>query len=145
MEAQKELAKILHYEALIESKSEEWIRLDSLAKKMTAAMDGEAVSRSKNLDPMGNVIASKEKVLAEIVWLQEAFDRQYEFLSGIIDKMPKPVYIKILYGLFFHGKELKEVADNIGYSYRHTQDLRDDAIQEVQKSMDRIESSHNIS
>lgn len=136
MKAQEELERILHYEGLIEEKTEDLIKLDSLAKKMTAAMDGEVVSRSKNLDPMGNVIASKERVIREIVQLQEALEKQKVFLSGIIDGLQKPVYIKILYGLYFHGKELTEVAGKIGYSYRYTQDLRDVAIQAVQKIMD---------
>ena len=136
MEALEELGRILHYEGLIEEKTEDLIKLDSLAKKMTAAMDGEVVSRSKNLDPMGNVIASKERVIREIVQLQEALEKQKVFLSGIIDSLQKPVYIKILYGLYFHGKELSEVAEKIGYSYLYTQDLRDVAIQAVQKIMD---------
>ena len=136
MKAQAELERILHFEGLIEEKTEDLIKLDSLAKKMTAAMDSEVVSRSKNLDPMGNVIASKERVIREIVQLQEALEKQKVFLSGIIDGLQKPVYIKILYGLYFHGKELTEVAEKIGYSYRYTQDLRDVAIQAVQKIMD---------
>ena len=136
MKAQAELERILHFEGLIEEKTEDLIKLESLAKKMTAAMDSEVVSRSKNLDPMGNVIASKERVIREIVQLQEALEKQKVFLSGIIDGLQKPVYIKILYGLYFHGKELTEVAEKIGYSYRYTQDLRDVAIQAVQKIMD---------
>ena len=66
-------------------------------------------------------------------------------MSSIIDSLRKPAYIKILYGLFFNGKDLTEVADEIGYSYRHTQDLRDIAVLEVQKFIDGSESSHKIS
>lgn len=145
MKAQEELAKILHYETLIEEKTEDLIKLDSLAKKMTAAMNGEVVSRSKNLDPLGTVIANKEKLLCEIVGLQEAYEKQKAFLSGIIDGLEKPVYIKILYGIYFHGKDLAQVADKIGYSYRHTQNLHDDALQAVQKNMDEAKSFHKIS
>ena len=47
--------------------------------------------------------------------------------------------------VYFNGKELKEVSDEIGYSYRHTQDLRDVAVQDVQKILDEIEKSHIIS
>jgi hypothetical protein len=145
MDALEELSKILDYKTLIEEKTEDLIHLDSLAKKMTAALNGEAVSRSKNLDPLGTVVASKEAVAIEIARLQNELDKQKAFLSGIIDGLKKPVFIKILYGLYFHGKELKAVADKIGYSYRHTQDLRDLAVQAVQKIMDKSESSHNIS
>lgn len=145
MVAQEELEKILTYEALIESKTEDLIRLSSLAEKMTAAMEGEAVSGSRNLDPLGAVIASKDKLFNEIAQIQRDYEKLKEFLSGIIDSLRKPAYIKILYGIYFTGKELKDVADNIGYSYRHTQDLRDIALQEVQKILDEIESSHKIS
>ena len=145
MVAQEELEKILTYEALIESKTEDLIRLSSLAEKMTAAMEGEAVSGSRNLDPLGAVIASKDKLFNEIAQIQRDYEKLKEFLSGIIDGLRKPAYIKILYGIYFTGKELKDIADNIGYSYRHTQDLRDIALQEVQKILDEIESSHKIS
>lgn len=136
MKAQEELQKILKYEALIESKTEEYIRLDSLAKKVTAAMDGEAVSGSKNLDPMGTVIASKDQLFQEIMQLQKTYAKHSGFFQNIIDGLNKPVYIKILYGVYFHGKDLTEVADKINYSYRHTQNLHDNALQAVQIILD---------
>lgn len=145
MKAQEELQKILTYEALIESKTEELIRLDSLAKKVTAAMDGEAVSGSKNLDPMGTVIVSKDNLRQEIIKLQETYVKHSEFLRNIIDGLNKPVYIKILYGVYFHGKDLTDVSDEINYSYRHTQNLHDSALQAVQNFLDKIESFHSIS
>ena len=145
MKAQEELEQILIDEAIIESKNEQLVRLESLAMRMTAAMDGEIVSRTRNNDPMGTYEVQKEKLEKEIARIQEKNDRRKEFLSSIIDSLRKPAYIKILYGLFFNGKDLTEVADEIGYSYRHTQDLRDIAVLEVQKSIDGSESSHKIS
>lgn len=145
MKAQEELEQILIDEAIIESKNEQLVRLESLAMRMTAAMDGEIVSRTRNNDPMGTYKVQKEKLENEIARIQEKNDRRKEFLSSIIDSLRKPAYIKILYGLFFNGKDLTEVADEIGYSYRHTQDLRDIAVLEVQKSIDGSESSHKIS
>lgn len=145
MKAQEELEQILIDEAIIESKNEQLVRLESLAMRMTAAMDGEIVSRTRNNDPMGTYKVQKEKLEKEIARIQGKNDRRKEFLSSIIDSLRKPAYIKILYGLFFNGKDLTEVADEIGYSYRHTQDLRDIAVLEVQKSIDGSESSHKIS
>ena len=145
MKAQEELEQILIDEAIIESKNEQLVRLESLAMRMTAAMDGEIVSRTRNNDPMGTYKVQKEKLENEIARIQEKNDRRKEFLSSIIDSLRKPAYIKILYGLFFNGKDLTEVADEIGYSYRHTQDLRDIAVLEVQKFIDGSESSHKIS
>lgn len=145
MKALDELEQILLDEAAIEGKSEQLVRLESLAMRMTATMEAEIVSRTRNNDPLGTYKVQKEKLEKEIAHLQEKNERRKEFLSSIIDKLRKPAYIKILYGLFFNGKELTEVSDTIGYSYRHTQDLRDIAVQEVQKIMDEIEKSHKIS
>lgn len=145
MKAQEELEKILIHEAMVEGECENLIRLHSLAEKVTAAIGGETVSGSRNNDPMGTFMKNKEKTLCEINRLQEEYERHRAFISGFVNSLTNKVYIKILYGLYFNGKELKEVADEIGYSYRHTQDLRDVAIQELQKIMDKYESSHNIS
>lgn len=135
MKAQDELEKILTDEALIESKIEELIRLDSLAKKMTAAMDGEIVSGSKNLDPMGTVIANKEMLFCEIVRLQEANAKRKAYMTGIIDGLKKPVFIKILYGRYFNGKSLNTIADEEGYCYRNICYLHGNALQAVEKNM----------
>lgn len=139
MKAQEELEQILLDEAKIECKEEQLVRLESSAMRMTAVMDGEIVSRTRNNDPLGTYKEQKEKLEKEIAWLRAKNESRKEFLSRIIDSLRKKAYIKILYGLFFNAKELDEVANEIGYSYRHTQDLRDIAIQEVQKIMDERE------
>ena len=145
MDAQEELEKILLNEAKVEEKCESLIRLNSLAEKVTAAMNGETVSGSKDPDKMGNNLVTKEKLKRELAMVREEYERHRDFMSGVVDRLKNPVYIKILYGLYFNGKELKEVANKIGYSYRHTQDLRDVAVQEVQKILDEIEKPHSIS
>lgn len=138
MKAQDELLKIETFEALIESKTEELIRLDSLAKKMTAAMDGEAVSGSKNLDPMGSVIAKKEMLFQEIGRLQNENEKRKAYLSGIIDGLQKPMFIKILYGRYFNGKSLNTIANEEGYCYRNICYLHGNALQTVEKIMNEI-------
>ena len=145
MNALEELEKILLNEAKVEAKCESLIRLNSLAEKVTAAMNGETGSGSTDPDKMGNNLVKKEKLQRELAMVQEEYERHLDFMSGIVDRLKNPVYIKILYGLYFNGKELKEVANEIGYSYRHTQDLRDVAVQAVQKILDETEKPHVIS
>lgn len=145
MNALEELEKILLNEAKVEGKCESLIRLNSLAEKVTAAMNGETVSGSTDPDKMGNNLVKKEKLKRELAMVQDEYERHRDFMSGVVDRLKNPVYIKILYGLYFNGKELKEVANEIGYSYRHTQDLRDVAVQAVQKILDEIEKPHIIS
>lgn len=145
MNALEELERILLNEARVESKCESLIRLNSLAEKVTAAMNGETVSGSKDPDKMGNNLVKKERLQRELEMISAEYEQHRDFMSGIVDRLKNPVSIKILYGLYFSGKELKEVANEIGYSYRHTQDLRDVAVQDVQKILDEIEDSHIIS
>ena len=145
MNALEALEEILLKEADIEGECENLIRLHSLAEKVTTAMKGEVVSCSRSGDQMSNFMVTKEKLLAEINRLQEEYEQYRVFMSGFVKRLPKASYKKILYGVYFNGKELKEVANEINYSYRHTQDLRDVAIQELQKIMDEYESSHKIS
>ncbi len=145
MNALEELEKILLNEAKVEGKCESLIRLNSLAEKVTAAMNGETVSGSTDPDKMGNNLVKKEKLKRELAMVNEEYEQHRDFMSGIVDRLKNPVSIKILYGLYFNGKELKEVSNEIGYSYRHTQDLRDVAVQDVQKILDEIEKSHTIS
>lgn len=142
MKAQDELEKILTDEAAIISKLEELIKLDSLAKKMTAAMNGEAVSGSKNLDPLGTVIAKKEMLFQEIVRLQNENEKRKAYLSGIIDGLKKPVFIKILYGRYFNGKSLNLIANEEGYCYRNICYLHGNALQAVENRMTVIENDN---
>ena len=145
MNALEELEKILLNESKVEGKCESLIRLNSLAEKVTAAMNGETVSGTTNPDKMGNHLVKKEKLKRELAMVTDEYERHRDFIVGIVDRLKNPVAIKILYGLFFNGKELKEVSNEIGYSYRHTQDLRDVAVQDVKKILDEIEESNNIS
>lgn len=145
MNALEELERILLNEAKVEGKCESLIRLNSLAEKVTAAMNGETVSGTKNHDSMGDNLVKKEKLKCELKILNDEYERHRAFMDGIVDRLKNPVSIKVIYGLYFNGKELKAVANEIGYSYRHTQDLRDIAVQDVQKILDEIEKSHTIS
>ena len=145
MNALEELEKILLNEAKVEGKCESLIRLNSLAEKVTAAMNGETVSGSTDPDKMGNHLVKKEKLKSELKALKDEYERHREFMSGVVDRLKNPVSIKIIYGLYFDGMSLTKVANKIGYSYRHTQDLRDIAVQDVQKILDEIEKPHIIS
>jgi hypothetical protein len=145
MNAKEELEKILTKEADIEGICENLIRLYSLAEKVTAAMNGEVVSRSRNNDPMGTFLENKEKLLCKINRLQYEYEQHRDFMYGFVCQLTKPAYKKILYGLYFNGETLTDVSEKINYSYRHTQDLQDIAIQELQKIMDGYESSPKIS
>lgn len=136
LKAQEELEQILLDEAKIEGKNEQLVRLESMAMKMTAAMDGEVVSRSRSNDPMGRYLKQKEKLEKEIAQLQEENERRKEFLTGIIDNLKNKTFIRILYGLYFNGKSAEAIAQELGYCTRNIYFLRDNALATVQKIVD---------
>ena len=162
MSAKEELIKILtfdatleckeelirHKEEQLEGKLEEFARLASIAEKMTATMDGEAVSRTRNLDPLGKAIENKhlkekeiQDIKKEIKLLQKEKDslmaeheQRTAHYRSIIDNLQKPEYIKILYGKYFLGKTLRQIAKEINYSYRNIRYLHGDALKAVEKA-----------
>ena len=145
MNAKEELQKILLYETQIECKLEDLARLKALATKMTAAMDGEAVSSSKNPDPMGDAVVKLLMKKDEITRLQNAYENARNYFSKIIDSLPDHRYIKVLYGVYFEGKTLGKIASEMNYSYRNICYIHGGALRAVEKIMNSDESLHNIS
>ena len=134
MKAQEELEKILTFDALIECKNEELLRLASIAEKMTATMDGEAVSRTRNLDPLGDALTRKNLKEKEIEQLKADHERRVAFYTCIIDNLRKPVFIKILYKRYFFGKSLRDIAEEEGFCYRNICYLHGNALQAVENA-----------
>lgn len=133
MKALMEFEKIASYEALIESKMEEIMRQDALVKKITAALGGETVCRSRNLDPLGTAIAKKEKLEIELAALLVESNKHTEFLKAMIDSLEKPIHIKVLYGLYLNGKKLAAIAEDEGYTYRNICYIHDDALLAIEE------------
>lgn len=162
MKAKEELIKILTFDATLEckdalirykeeqleSKEEELERLASIAEKMTATMDGEAVSRTRNFDPLGKAIENKtlkkkecddlekeiEQLRKEKAQLMAEHEQRAAHYRSIIDNLPRPEFIKILYGKYFLGRTLRQIAKETNYSYRNTRYLHGDALKAVEKA-----------
>lgn len=134
MKAQEELEKILAHEAVIECKEEELARLESLAEKVTANNEGEAVSGSKNLDPMGEAYVKITLKKEEIERLKAEHEQRKCYYAGIIDNLRNPVFIKILYKRYFVGKPLKQIAKELGYCKRNIDYLHGNALQAVENA-----------
>ena len=133
MKVQDELEQILLDEAKIEGKNEQIVRLESSAMRMTAAMDGEIVSRSRSNDQLAKYMERKEKLTKEIAKLQEQNDSRKDYLSSIIDSLKNPLFIKILYAMYFAGKSAETIGYDLGYCTRNIYYLRDKALQEAEK------------
>lgn len=162
MKAKEELIKILTFDAtieckdalimykeeLLERKEEELEQMASIAEKMTAAMDGETVSRTRNIDPMGKAVENKilkekevddlKKEIKQLREEKEQLTAEHEQRSAhyrsVIDNLQRPEYIKILYGKYYLGKTLRQIAKDTNYSYRNTRYLHGDALKAVEKA-----------
>lgn len=136
MKAQDELQQIMLYNAKIDSKLEELARLKSLATKVTAVMEGEVVSRSRNQDTMGDTVVKIIEMQNEINRLIDLYVDKKSYFARIIDGLKNPMYIRVLYGHYFHGKPLRKIADELGYDRRNVYYIHGDALLAVEKAMD---------
>ena len=162
MNAKEELAKILNFdatleckealieqkEALLRCKEEDLERLSSIAEKVTATTEGEVVSRSRNLDPLGTAIAKKsekekeinrikkeiKQIQKEIEQLKADHEQRVAHYTNIIDNLKNPVFIKILYGKYLLGKTLRQIAREMNYTVRNVRYLHGNALQAVENA-----------
>ena len=114
---------------------EELAQLKALATKVTAALDGEAVSSSKSPDKMTDVVAKIIKLQEYINGAVDKYvDRKREALE-LLSKVTNPVHYKILHSRYVLYKTWEQIADEIGYTYQWTCQLHGGALQEFEKIM----------
>lgn len=136
MKAQEELAKILLEDAKIESKLEELAHLNALATKVTATMEYEVVSRTRNTDTMADTVAKIIEMQNQINNLIDSYVDRKEYFSKIIDSLTNPMQIRVLYGHYYFGKSFQQIADEVGYSRRNVCYIHGDALRAVEKIME---------
>lgn len=148
-DAKEELNRIRVDGAKIEDKLEELEKLKTLATKVTAVMGGEAVSRSRNTDTMGDAVARIVEMQDEIADLIDSYISRKKYFSQIIDSLRNPMQIKVLYGRYYSGKPFEDIAQELGYTrrnicYIHGAALRavEDIIKERENSNDQDERHH---
>ena len=130
---QEELQKILLDDAKIDSKLEELERLKALTTKVTAAMEGETVSRTRNTDTMAEAIIKIIELQDEINRLVDSYVDRKAFYAAAIDQLHNHRHIRVLYSYYFQGKTSQQIADEMGYSRRNVDYLRENALKALQK------------
>ena len=133
MKAHEELKQILLDDAKINSKLEELARLKSLATKVTSVMEGETVSRSRNLDTLGEAVARIIVMQEEINALIDSYVDRKAYYSKIIDGLNNAAQIRVLYGHYYSGKSFQQIADELGYTRRNICYIHGDALRAVEK------------
>lgn len=133
MKAHEELKQILLDDAKINSKLEELARLKSLATKVTSVMEGETVSRSRNLDTLGEAVARIIVMQEEINALIDSYVDRKAYYSKIIDGLNNAAQIRVLYGHYYSGKSFQQIADELGYTRRNICYIHGDALRTVEQ------------
>lgn len=131
-DAKKGLEAIRERTKEIARKEDQLERARALAERITAAMGGESVASSKNKTPMENAADRAMTLESEIAELKAQNEKEKRFYSAMIDGLQLETYRKALKGIYFDGKTKKEVANEIGYTVRHTYNILDWAISELQ-------------
>ena len=139
MKAQEELSKILLDNAKIDSKLEELERLKALSTKVTAVMDGEVVSRTRNTDTMSDTVVKILEMQSEINRLIDSYADRKAYFSKIIDSLTSAMQIRVLYSHYYSGKSFQQIADELGYSRRNICYIHGDALRAVEKIMEESE------
>lgn len=135
MNVKEELRQILVDDAKINYKLEELARLRARATKVTSAMSGEVVSRSRYPHTMENTV---DKIIAlqdEINGMIDAYIDKKNRYSAVIDSLDNPAHIQVLTGRYYDGKTLERLANEMGYCYRQICNFHGDALRAVEAKL----------
>ena len=132
MTAKSYLQQIKRCDIKIDNGVEELTRLNALATRVTSAMSGEVVSRSRNTDTMGDTVA-------KIIKLQDDIDREVDRYVDLkrealklLSQMANPVYYQILHSRYFLYKTWEQIACDLGFTYQWVCELHGRALQEFE-------------
>jgi seryl-tRNA synthetase len=136
MTAKEYLTQIRLLDERINDGIEELEQLDSLLKRVTAAMGGEVVSSSKNPDKMADIIDKIIKLRKE---LNRNVDKYVDIKREAAELLPKiknPVKYKILHNYYVLDMTFEKIAEEIGYTYQWTHCLHDLALLEFEEILE---------
>ena len=136
MTAKSYLQQIKRCDIKIDSGVEELERLKALATRVTSAMSGEVVSRSRNTDTLGDTVA-------KIIKLQEDIDREVDRYVDLkrealrlLGQLENPLYYQILHSRYFLYKTWEQIACDMDFTYQWVCELHGRALQEFGKLME---------
>lgn len=119
------------FQACIESKLEQIAVLRSLTQKVTAALDGETVSHTRNVTSLQDSIIRLMEAEDE---LQQEIDQLLNVkaeISAMIAKLDSPDYRLVLEMRYLSLKTWEEISSDLHFSLRWTKSLHARALKAV--------------
>jgi hypothetical protein len=136
MSAKEYLQGIKKLDSLINSLTEEYETMRSLALKVTASNDGERVQNSGDQDKMGNMvirlIEQQEKINRNI----DKYIDMRRSIHEVICTLDNGDHIALLYKRYFEYKSWEVIAYEMGYTYRWVTKLHGNALRELDNILD---------
>lgn len=108
-------------------------RLKAMATKVTASLDGEAVSGTRNPDKITDVVAKIIKLKEDLNALVDKYVDIKREASDLLTRVVDPVQYKILHSRYMLYKTWEQIADEIGYTYQWTCHLHGLALLEFKR------------
>ena len=136
MTAKSYLQQIKRCDINIDNGVEELTRLNALATRVTSAVSGDVVSRTRNTDTLGDTVA-------KIIKLQEDINREVDRYVDIkreamrlLSQLENPVYYQILHSRYILYKTWEQIACDMDFTYQWVCELHGRALQEFAKIME---------
>jgi hypothetical protein len=129
MTTKEYLSQIRRFDRMIKNKLMDIYQLKTMAYSVTSSNDGERIQTSSNKDKLGLVVS-------KIVDLENEVDSMVDNRSLIvsrIDNMEDTEMYDVLAKKFILGKDLKAIAIERGFTYRHINRIYNNAIKEFEE------------
>ena len=135
MTAKTYLKQIRVLYAKIEARLMDGYRLRCLVTKASSPhiSDDVRVQTTRAYDPMGDMIAKIVDIENELNDLIDSYFDKKEVIIRQIEDMPEVDHIKVLSLRYIGNKTIDEVADEMGYTKRHTQRLHARALEQFER------------
>lgn len=136
MTAKSYLQQIKRCDIKIDNGVEELSRLNALATRVTSAMSGDVVSRTRNTDSLGDTVA-------KIIKLQDDLNREVDRYvdlkreaNEMLSRLENPIYYQILHSRYILYKTWEQIACDMDFTYQWVCELHGRALQEFGKLME---------
>lgn len=120
----------------IECKLAEVQQWEDLALSITQAMGGERVQSSGSKDKLGEAVANCEIAKGEVAVSVKELIAERKEITGVLNQVDNPTYLKLLHQRYIQHKQLKTIADNFNANYDWAKTTHGRALKCVQKILD---------
>lgn len=133
MTAKAYLQRVKSADAKINNKLEELERLESLATKVTASLNGDVVSGTRNPDKMTDAVARIIELQEEINQSVDEYINIKKEVNAELLKLEKPNHYRVLHSRYILYKTWERIACDMNCSYQWVCKLHGFALVELEK------------